>query len=100
MVAADARLPHLKQTDLSTNIRTSVFDLDQSSGYPSNTVASNLSRETTASEIIDIENIPREKFKDNNMNILYGAISGPRYARDILNAPTYDELLSQISNNL
>ena len=36
----------------------------QVSGYPSNTQAANVSRETTSKELLDVEGVPKEIFKE------------------------------------
>ena len=82
--------------DILTNIRSHVYDADQVSGYPSNTVAVNLSKETTKREIKSVAGIPKHKFKVNNMNLMYGSVNSISYCTEMLRFPTLVELNEKI----
>lgn len=82
--------------DLVTNIKSMVFDLDQKSGYPSNTMAANVSKDTTHREIIDIEGIARDIFKIQNMNLAYGITNSIEYSMVMFNLPSLFSLVHNI----
>lgn len=62
------------------------------SGYPSNTVAANISKDTTARELLSIEGIDKEIFMEENMNCLYGKVNAVTYCINMLNFPSFEEL--------
>jgi len=80
-------------TDMSSNIRSHVYDIDQKSGYPSNTVALNVSGDTIVSELIDIEGIEKETFKEQNMGLLMGKVSSVEYCTTMFNFPKLEDLV-------
>ncbi len=86
--------------NLRTNVRTHVADLDAVSSYPSDSVVANLSKATTKRELIDVEGIDKETFKHNNINLLFGPINSGIYCQEMLNAPSYDELLEEIKKKV
>lgn len=51
-------------------------------------MASNLGQATTVSEILSIDDIEKEFFKDNNMNLLYGPVNDIRYGTEMIGLPT------------
>ena len=75
-----------------TNVRAHTGDVDQTSGYPSNGQAGNVSKETTVCEVISIDDIPKEQFKLSNLNTMFGSVNTVRYATDMFNAPTLREI--------
>jgi len=83
---------------LHTNVRAHVYDSDAVSSYPSNSVATNLSKSTTKRELISIEGIEKETFRRNNINLFFGPINSVRYATEMLNAPTLQELEKMIKD--
>lgn len=78
---------------LRTNIRTHVCDSDAESSYPSDTEASNVSKETTKREIINIEGIDPMVFKLQNINLLSGSVNALEYCNVMFNLPNMVELL-------
>lgn len=90
----------LEDPDLATTIFTHVYDADQSSGYPSNMMELNLSKDTTLREIIDIHGIPTEFFKACNISLTFGPISHVEYCIDMLNFPTFQEIDEFITEKL
>jgi len=85
---------------LPVNVRYMDYDFDQTSGYPSDSVATNLSKTTTSKELISVEGVPKPVFKANNLNLMYGPINSGRYCREMLNAPTFDELLNSVVTHM
>lgn len=86
--------------DLSTNIRKYVYDIDQTAGYPSDGIASNLSKATTKRELLTVGDIPKNVFKMNNMNLVYGPTNSATYCEEMLNAPTLDDILTKVKEKL
>lgn len=78
--------------NLRTNIYTHVADSDAVSSYPSNTQAANVSRDTLSKEIIDIANIPKEVFKLQNINLMFGKVNAIEYCSKMLSFPTLEEI--------
>ena len=78
--------------NLATSLRSHVFDADQVSGYPSDTVAANISKDTTSKELLDVEGFEKEQFKLANMNLFYGSVNAVSYATEMFNFPTLEEL--------
>ena len=82
------------------NFRTRSFieteDADAVSSYPSNTIAVNLSNETTEAEIIDMKDIPKEVFKYNNINLMFGPVNTVSYCNEMLNLPTMYEVYKKL----
>jgi hypothetical protein len=74
------------------NINLLVYDLDQASGYPSDTMLLGLSKMTTAREILSIGDIDREEFKRCNLNITTGKIADIDYAVSMFKFPTILDL--------
>lgn len=79
---------------IASNIRPCVADSDQSSGYPSNTMVCNVSKETTKREIIAIEGFEEIDFKLQNINILSGPVNALEYCQTMFGFPTLDECLA------
>jgi len=77
-----------------TNIRTHCFDADQCSGYPSNTQAANVSRDTTVRELAGIEGMTIDDFRTNNINLLFGKVNAISYGSEMFNLPNLFELMN------
>jgi hypothetical protein len=82
--------------NLHTNMRGHTYDADQVSGYPSNTQAANVSKETTVREIISIEGFEKDDFKLQNINLLFGVVNTGEYVHAMFNFPEFDELAKKI----
>lgn len=96
-----------------TNIFAYTFDSDATSAYPSGIEATNLSRETTKREIIDIDidinnsinatremvstedrnKIKRNVFNHNNINITTSDVNSVAYCKEMFGFPDYEEML-------
>ena len=83
---------YLDQDNLMAGIFLHTYDSDQVSGYPSNTIACNVSRETTLSELMDIEGIEKDEFKKQNMNLFYGKVNHLEYGQTMFNLPNLYDL--------
>jgi len=79
-----------------TTIHSYVYDSDQVSGYPSNTMATNVSKDTTHMEIIDIIDKDKLLFILQNMNLMYGKTNALEYCQRMFDMPTIYENLKKI----
>jgi hypothetical protein len=86
--------------NLVTNVRGFVFDADQVSGYPSDTQAANVSKETTVREVIDIKGIDKDDFKLQNINLMFGKVNSIDYCTSMFNFPTLEELSQKANEEL
>ena len=64
----------------------------QSSGYPSNGLAANVSKDTTSKEVLDIEGIDKDIFRIKNLNLMFGKINTLDYCKYMLDMPSLAEL--------
>ena len=87
-------------SELTTNFRLETTDVDQTSGYPSDTVASNLGQATTVAEVLSIGDIEKETLKDNNMNALYGNCNDVRYGSEMVGLPTMTDIYLDIEKKI
>jgi hypothetical protein len=69
-----------------------VDDIDVTSAYPSAIGALNLSPDTVMREVIDIEDIDKEEFKEQNIELLTGVSSYLNYNNVMLNRPTVRDI--------
>lgn len=76
---------------IRTNLRAYVFDVDETAAYPTATEVCNVSRETTFSEIIDIDG--DGEFRLQNINLLAGPTNAIEYCVNMFGFPSPDELL-------
>jgi len=77
---------------IHTNNRMYTYDSDQVSGYPSDGIAANVSKDTTLKEVKSIEGIPLDIFRIQNINLLFGKVNSVEYATTMFNAPTLRQL--------
>ena len=85
--------PFYEETsNLYTKIRTHCGDLDISAAYPSNGVASNASRETTAKELIEIQGVSDQVRRSAGINLSGGNTNAIEVMTDLFNVPTLFEL--------
>ena len=78
--------------NIVTNIHALVFDSDVSSSYPSCTLVANVSKETTENEIIEIQGLKEEIFREQNLGFILGDVSALEYCSIMLGLPTLEEL--------
>ena len=83
-----------------SNIWFHNYDFDQTSGYPSDSVAANLSKTTTKKELLGVEGVDKDTFKRNNINLMFGPINSPMYCVEMMNAPTLQEIMEKVTNKL
>lgn len=73
---------------LKTNVTANADDLDCVSSYPSDIQAVNISAATVRAEIVTVGNIPKKKFKNNNINIVSSNANTVAYCNNMLKLPT------------
>jgi len=64
-----------------------VFVKLQVSGYPSDTRAANVSKDTTESELLSVGNVPLDTFKAQNINLMFGVVNNIEYCQEMFNFP-------------
>lgn len=75
-----------------TNINYALADLDAVSSYPSDTLAANVSKDTTSRELISIEGFKKEDFLKQNINLFFGKVNAVEYCTEMLNYPYLEDL--------
>lgn len=83
--------PHLK-----TNMRGLVSDMDSVSSYPSATNAANVSKETTVNEIISMEGVNEEVFRQQNLGICLGDANLLEYFNVMFDMPSLESVSEMI----
>lgn len=84
---------------LVSNIRGMVMDVDVTSSYPSCTTVGNVSKETTLCEVISIDGIPEELFREQNLAILCGSVNAIEYGTKMFSLPNALEMLGLIKDS-
>jgi len=64
----------------------------QVSGYPSDTQAANVSKDTTTRELLSVEGIDKDTFKNNNIDLLFGVTNNVTYCEEMMNFPSLVDL--------
>lgn len=72
---------------VSTTITNSGIDLDCVSSYPNGIQAGNVSASTVRAEILEVGNLDKDKFKDNNIDLISSSANSLAYGRNMLNLP-------------
>jgi len=63
----------------------------QVSGYPSDGMAANVSKDTTMRELISIDGIDKDVFMLQNINLFFGAVNNIEYGNTMMGLPSiYD----------
>lgn len=73
-----------------------VYDSDQVSGYPSNTMAANVSIDTTARELKSIDGMKLDDFRTHNINMLFGKVNALSYGTHMFKLPTLFDIMDEI----
>lgn len=82
----------LEDPESTTNINYSLADLDAVSSYPSDTLAANVSKDTTSRELISIEGFEKEDFVRQNINLFFGKVNAVEYCNEMLRYPYLEDL--------
>lgn len=75
-----------------TNVRGLTCDLDASSAYPSVIQATNCSKSTTKNELISVEGVRSDVFKEQNLSICLGNANILDYFNTMFDTPPIDTL--------
>lgn len=78
--------------DVVTNVRGITCDLDATSSYPSCTLVGNVSKETCVDELIEIEGIRENVFREQNLSICLGGVNTLEYFNKMFSLPTLEEV--------
>jgi hypothetical protein len=79
---------------IQTSIRGFVYDSDATAAYPSATAAANVSKMTTARELISIVGVEEVTFRMQNLNMVLGATNALEYTQNMFGFPGPDEMLN------
>lgn len=85
---------------VTTNARGLTSDLDASSSYPSCTLVGNVSKETCVNELIRIDGVTEEVFREQNLSICLGDVNMLEYFEVMFDMPAIDEIDSVIDQYL
>jgi len=75
-----------------TNIRGLTCDLDAASSYPSCILAANVSKETCVNELISIEGISEDIFREQNLSICLGDVNILEYFNVMFDLPSIADI--------
>lgn len=75
-----------------TNLRGLTCDLDATSSYPSCTLVGNVSKETCVNELIRIDGIAEETFREQNLSICLGNVNLLEYFHVMFGMPSMTEI--------
>lgn len=75
-----------------TNLRGLTCDLDATSSYPSCTLVGNVSKETCVNEMIRIDGIDEETFREQNLSICLGNVNLLEYFHVMFGLPNMTEI--------
>lgn len=82
--------------NLRTNIRMHDYDSDQVSGYPSDGLAANISKDTTLRELLGVEGMTIEEFRLNNIDLFFGNVNSLVYGEEMLKFPDMYKLDKEV----
>lgn len=86
--------------DLRTNIRRDVGDLDVAASYPNGGAVFNISRETTAKEIVKIEGVDEFTQRMQGINLSAGHVNAVEVCCGLLGMPPLAALLDAFNEHL
>ena len=77
--------------DVVTNIRGAVWDVDATAAYPTATMVTNTSKETFVNELISIDGISEEVFREQNLSVCLGGVNSLEYFNVMFGLPSLDD---------
>ena len=90
-------LPLIEEDEsILTNIRAFTYDSDCISAYPTCVSILNVSMQTCKREIIDIDGIPEELFRMQNINLMTGNVNALEYGQYMFGLPSAFNVLQYI----
>lgn len=78
--------------EVTTNIRGLTCDLDAVSSYPSCTLSMNVSKATCINELIKVDGVSEEVFREQNLSVCLGNVNMLEYMNVMFNLPDLDSL--------
>lgn len=82
--------------EVRTSFRGITCDFDARSSYPSCTQAGNVSKETCVNEVIKIEGLTEDKFRELNLSVCLGNANMIEYFTDMFGMPSLEEIDAMI----
>ena len=82
-----------------TNIRGLSYDIDATTAYPKATMATNNSRATTWTELLEVDGVDEEVFRLQNINIVSSSVNSIEYAVTMFNFPEPIDVLKEFMND-
>jgi hypothetical protein len=79
-------------TNVASNIRIGVGDLDIAGTYPNEGICMNISKYTTHRELLYIEGIPDHIRRRIGFNLAGGHVNALEICHDLYKAPTLDQM--------
>lgn len=76
--------------EVTTSIRGMVADLDATSAYPTATLVGNVSKRTCVNEVIRIDGLAEEAFREQNLSVCLGGVNSLEYFQVIFSMPALD----------
>lgn len=73
-----------------TNIRGTVWDVDATAAYPTCTMVGNVSKETCVNELISIDGLDEEVFREQNLSMCLGGVNSLEYFTVMFGMPAID----------
>lgn len=86
--------------EVRTSLRGIVADVDATAAYPTASMVSNVSKETCVNELICIEGISEETFREQNLSVCLGGVNSLEYFNVMFGMPSIDSMDSQIDELL
>jgi len=68
----------------------------QVSGYPSDGMAANVSKDTNVSEVISIGDMTLDDYRLHNINLMFGEVNAIEYGSEMMKFPTIYDIRNQI----
>lgn len=78
--------------DVVTNVRGAVWDVDATAAYPTCTMVANVSKETCVNELIEIEGIGEEVFREQNLSMCLGGVNTLEYFSVMFGMPSLEQI--------
>lgn len=90
----------LEYPNVRTKIRGISADFDAKSSYPSCTDAGNVSKETCVNEVISMDGLHEDVFRQQNLGVCLGNVNLIEYFEVMFNMPGLEEISEMIDNGL
>ena len=75
---------------VTTSIRGMVADLDAIAAYPTDTLVGNVSKKTCVNEVIRIDGLSEETFREQNLSVCLGGVNSLEYFNVAFGLPSID----------